>query len=681
MKDKKYGAYAAVIAFSVVFFVSFYGIHCLNPCNVDWLLSGGLDISQHYAGWLFFRKEPWTFPVGDFTGLSWPNAMSIIYMDSIPLCAVFFKIFQPILPGRFQYFGWYSLICFLLQGILGVKIAGKYLKNAPAAFLAGALTVMTPVFLWRTFLHVALNSHYIVLLALLGIFYYREYFAGRRWRKIWYWGMLGCLCCMIHLYFLPMCFVVLCAFLYLDIRTAKKVTIWQAFVFAGFWAGALIPMYVLGGFMPDMIVSDLGFQWKKTFNLNGFVNPQGWSRILPNLNLHTYGQSEGFAYLGIGVMVCMLASVFFFFLQYRGMPEKRNILAGYIKSPTLQACGAVFVLSVAAAVSPVVTLGSRAVTLPFPKKLEELWMIFRASGRLVWPAVYLLLFGSCIALSRYNKRNVIVSVLTAGLVLQFADISAEAWDRGRVAREPVPFVSELEHPGWNVIGTHPRIHNIVYVNTSGLRSCASMAEFADRYDMTLGKFYYARDYETVIAETTAQALAEKKDSDLFLFDRERVIDAWNEPELYYYMLDDRLLGYVQPLAGLEAAQVDVFSFEYVYPYEAILESESAGEEMIDGFLFLHGAGNDISPVFSLPEGTYRFSLEGENLADAEITLSAGTVSERGMQTVTGMITCVEPQDFRIRVDNPSDHDMVLYRICFRAVAGATAAENGKELFL
>lgn len=673
MKDRKYGAYTAVIVFSAFFFAGFYGVQCLNPCNADWLLSGGLDISQHYAGWLFFRKEAWTFPPGCFTGLSWPNAMSIIYLDSIPLCAVFFKIFQPVLPEQFQYFGWYSLICFLLQGILGVKIARKYVKSEPAAFLMGALTVMTPAFLWRTFLHVALNSHYIILLALLGIFYYQEYFAGQKWRQVWYWAMLGLLCCMVHMYFLPMCFVILCAFLYLDIRSENRAGIWQGLVMTAFWAGALIPMYFMGGFMPGMVVSDLGFQWKKTFNLNGFVNPQGWSRIFPNLALHTYGQSEGFAYLGIGVMVCILAAVFFSLMQWRTMSPKRNILVRYIKDPTLQACAAIFALSVAAAASPVVTLGSRAVTLPIPKKLEELWMIFRASGRLVWPAVYLLLFGSGVVLSRCQKRKVVVSVLTTGVILQFADISAEVWDRGRVAREPAAFVSELEDPGWDVIGRHPLIANIVYINASGLRSCASMAEFADRYDKTLGKFYYARDYEAVIAETAAQALAEKKQSDIFLFDWEYVIDAWNEPQLYYYILDERILGYVQPIAELEAARVDMRTYEYVYLYE--VTPDSVGEEMIDGFLFVHGGGTDVSRVFPLPTGAYRFTVEGENLADAEVILSAGSVSERGMQNITGMINCEGMQNFQIRVENPSDHDMVLYRIRFETVDGEIAAEN------
>ena len=56
-------------------------------------------------------------------------------------------------------------------------------------------------------------------------------------------------------------------------------------------------------------------------------------------------------------------------------------------------------------------------------------------------------------------------------------------------------------------------------------------------------------------------------------------------------------------------------------------------------------------------------------------LSAGSVSERGMQNITGMINCEGMQNFQIRVENPSDHDMVLYRIRFETVDGEIAAEN------
>ncbi len=343
MKNKRgRWAYAAILIFSCAFFLCFYGVKCLNPCYVDWLLSGGLDISQHYAGWLFFRKEPWTFPVGYFYGLSYPNPMSIVYMDSIPLLAVFFKLFQPLLPAHFQYFGWYGLLCVLLQGILGVKLAAKYSKSATVSFLAGTLAVMTPAFLWRMFLHTALASHWILLLALIGIVYYEEYFKGKHVRSALFWAMIGFLCCTVHLYFLPMCFIILCAFLYLDARCMGLRGRRLCYAFAGFWCGVWIPACALGVFLPGMTVSDLDFTWKKTFNLNAFFNPQGWSRILPKLPLHTYGQSEGFAYLGLGILLIVFVSglLVVYYLWGGGEREAacRSVCTASRRRPVWESC-------------------------------------------------------------------------------------------------------------------------------------------------------------------------------------------------------------------------------------------------------------------------------------------------------------------------------------------------------
>ncbi len=320
-----------------------------------------------------------------------------------------------------------------------------------------------------------------------------------------------------------------------------------------------------------------------------------------------------------------------------------------------------------AAASPVVTFGNRDIVLPVPDLIEKIWIIFRASGRLVWPAVYVLLFGACRLLSGFKREKTVSVFLLCCALIQGFDISAEAWDRGKPAREPAAFVSELQDKGWEIPGGDPRIENIVYVNVSGLRSCASMAEFADSHHKTLGKFYYARDYEKTIERSVKEALREKRGTDIFLFDSGRMIDAWNEPDLYYYMLDGKLLAYREALSGLNDKKIDPREYEYSWEYENMEGSENT--EMIDGFLFVHGGGMAVSETFPLPKGSYRFILEGENLMDAKLSLSGkGQIREHGMQTVTGILEFSESGSFRVGLKNPSDHDMVLYRIRLRPLA-------------
>ena len=89
-----------------IVFILIYGVKVLDVTRTEWLYRGG-DLQQHYYGWEFFRKSEWTFPIGNFNTLSYPNYASIIFTDSIPLFAVIFKIFSGILPQTFQYFGTY----------------------------------------------------------------------------------------------------------------------------------------------------------------------------------------------------------------------------------------------------------------------------------------------------------------------------------------------------------------------------------------------------------------------------------------------------------------------------------------------------------------------------------------------------------------------------------------------
>lgn len=140
----------------------------------------------------------------------------------------------------------------------------------------------------------------------------------------------------------------------------------------------------------------------------------------------------------------------------------------------------------------------------------------------------------------------------------------------------------------------------------------------------------------------------------------RVIDAWNEPDLYYYCMDHKLIGYSQPIEGLEEAILDVWEQEYVYACEVTPASVKA--EMIDGFLFIHGGGRMVSQEFTLPEGMYRFTVEGENMKDGRVLVSCGDVESHEMQTITGTIRCGQAQQVTIIMENPSNHDMVLYQI-------------------
>ena len=109
----------------IVVFIALYGVDVLNPFYDDWLLGKG-DLTQHYLGWCFYRRGDWTFPIGLTDNLAYPSYTSIIFTDSIPVLAVFFKMFSFILPDTFQYFGWWGIACFALHGFFAVKILREF---------------------------------------------------------------------------------------------------------------------------------------------------------------------------------------------------------------------------------------------------------------------------------------------------------------------------------------------------------------------------------------------------------------------------------------------------------------------------------------------------------------------------------------------------------------------------
>lgn len=48
--------------------------------------------------------------------INYPQGAAVTYTDSVPLLAILFRLLSPILPTTFQYFGLYTLCCYILQG-------------------------------------------------------------------------------------------------------------------------------------------------------------------------------------------------------------------------------------------------------------------------------------------------------------------------------------------------------------------------------------------------------------------------------------------------------------------------------------------------------------------------------------------------------------------------------------
>ena len=122
-------------------FLLVFGPSPLDVTN-DAFCRGGFiekDIQQHYAGWLFYRQSALRFPLCIAESVNWPDGLSVAYTDSIPLPAAFFRLLSPLLPETFQYFGWFTLVCFFLQGAFGARLLGLFAKGCALPLLGDLL--------------------------------------------------------------------------------------------------------------------------------------------------------------------------------------------------------------------------------------------------------------------------------------------------------------------------------------------------------------------------------------------------------------------------------------------------------------------------------------------------------------------------------------------------------------
>ena len=131
-------------------FLLVYGLAPLDVAN-DAFCRGGYiekDIQQHYAGWLFYRSSALGWPLGVTQAINAPQGVSVAYTDSIPLLAVLCRPLAAALGGTFQYFGWFTLVCFAFvcgqPDFTGARVPAHLARRAVACAGGAVLLFCLP---------------------------------------------------------------------------------------------------------------------------------------------------------------------------------------------------------------------------------------------------------------------------------------------------------------------------------------------------------------------------------------------------------------------------------------------------------------------------------------------------------------------------------------------------------
>ncbi len=525
----------------ILLFIATYGIKVLDLTYDGWInMVQDPDIHQHYLGWCHFRKSPWSFPPGLIYSLSYPFRVSVLWTDSIPLFAFIFKCLDPVLPETFQYFGLYGLLSFALTGGTSALLIYRLTSRKDAALMAVPFFTESFPMLQRMFYHTSLTAHYLILIPLLFWLY-----DSRKWslrKKCLLWGGYFLVAVLIHPYLWLMGGIIAVFTFIEEIVLTKdpRPALLTGLVSACLTLGAL---YLTGAFYGEVRASYKpgGFE----SNLNTFINPLKYSRILPPLPLFSPNQYEGFAYLGIGGIILFAIALALLLLNVKG---RRSILCNRRGLLFTIMAGVFLLMSVITDIS----LNTRLIfRVSLPSVLENFFGIFRSTGRFIWPVMILILMFTFRMLFTPEKGegpvkrilpDLLVLILLAAQIFEMSSVLQTKYERFN--REPKEWHSDLENEA--LTSQLPNYRHIVLV-TNDQYITDRTAYFAYRNGLTLNRFYFARNMDDRIEEKLNEYHTQCTEGEppldvIFVFD-EGSFEEWKkDTTLHFYDLTGTIVG-------------------------------------------------------------------------------------------------------------------------------------------
>lgn len=450
-------------------FITLFGFSTLNPTNVDWIYIRGGDALQHQLGWMAYRIEPWTWKFGEISSLLYPSGTSIVYTDSIPVFAVLFKTIRGILPNQFQYLGWWTLVCWILNIHVAYRLFRLINFRKIIAYLSSLLLSISPLLVDRAFHHDALTAHWLIF---GSIFLLITQIQGNKLRKSWIFVVT--LSFWIHAYLFAMVLLFyLFGVIYEILINRRYKTVIQSIVLIT--VICLASGYVLGVFdsPADLRSKNIAHY---SANINTLINPLNTSTFFKSLPISFEGQYEGYAYLGIGII---LLFVFSFIINPRNIYKPPIFKYLPVLLP-------VFIMAIFSTGGSL-TLGDLIIyKIPLPDAIHKIFLIFRSNGRFIWPAYYLIVI---FILYLASKSRITRWLIVGVIALQFWEIQPLLQQKDYIHRDN--YQSPLSSGFWDIADAH--YQHIFILPEDDIRNIyMPFGIYAIQNDMTINWMYLAR---------------------------------------------------------------------------------------------------------------------------------------------------------------------------------------------
>ena len=166
------------------------------------------DPAQNVIGERYYLADSWRWPLLVAKNLVTPNGTNVAFMDAIPLILIPLKLFRRFLPQGFQAVYLWLALCWVMQPVAAVfalRSAGE--RRFLPGLAAALISVSMPTLLFR-FLHSALCSHFLILIA-LGLYFQIVRSSG--WTPILAAAVVMVSSLLVHPYVMLMVMAVLAA--------------------------------------------------------------------------------------------------------------------------------------------------------------------------------------------------------------------------------------------------------------------------------------------------------------------------------------------------------------------------------------------------------------------------------------------------------------------------------------
>lgn len=386
----------SIVGLGLLAFVAWMHPTVMWPGNVGWVLTGddrgqgaiGLAAYGRAGAWL---REPL---------LNAPSGTALLFTDSIPLLGSI----APLLPVG-QYIGVWYLAATLLQAAFAATLVRRWTPDALSAWCGAALLVLMPALLNR-YGHPSLTAQWLLLWALW------VFVEPARARRPGWWAALAGVAALVHSYLLLM---VLAIWSGAVLERAWRRD-WRTV--AGLLAILVLPTAILalhGAFAGPYLST--GTYGGFPAALDAWWNPANpdYAALLPSSPRDAQGRGfEGLNYLGAGLLM-LVAVAGALLVTGRVEPDRRVTLRrfGWLVPPLAT-------LALLAIGPAPVWRGVPLFALHLPPALIDALDPVRASGRLLWPATYLLGFGAILIVTGTRRGSLL---LVAALAVQVIDLA------------------------------------------------------------------------------------------------------------------------------------------------------------------------------------------------------------------------------------------------------------------